>query len=104
MAKWYEAGIIPQHTGATDAYSVTVTSASLVSPTVSTSRAWDITDNDAVTDVSGTILSGSASITTSLWTTPLITALTAGQRYRVETDISDSGTTKVFVLFVNCDY
>lgn len=101
---WFEAGPISIPATTDMAFGVTVTNVGFSSPTVSTSRAYDITDSDNVTAVTGTVLSGSASISTSTWTTPIILPAAADKSYRIETDISDSGNTITLVLFVNVPY
>ena len=102
---YWEAGSIDHHSGATHPHSVNVTSVALSSPTVSASYIYNVTDPDNISsDLSGTLLSGSASISTTTWTTPAITGLTAQNVYRVETHISDSSNVHVVALIVECPY
>lgn len=53
---------------------------------------YDITDN-AYTDVTATNLTGSATVADTTITTPYITGLTAGKRYRLEVQWVDGGNT-----------
>ena len=102
---WFEAGTTHLHSGATWPFSVTVTSIGFTSPTVSSSAIYNVTDPDNISaDLSGTLLSGSASISTTTWTTPQVTGLTAKNVYRLETVITDSGNTLPIVLYVECPY
>lgn len=101
---YWEAGPVPAHSGSDIAYAVGASNVGLTSPTVSGTVVYDETDPDAEELVTGTVVTGSASVSTTTWTTPLIGSMTAGKRYRVETTVSDSGNTHVFVLFVECKY
>ena len=75
------------------AYLVTTTpwAASPTSPTVKI-FSYDLT-TDAYTDVTATKMSGSASVSGDVITTPAVTSLTAGTRYRVEVKFVVSGNT-----------
>lgn len=56
-------------------------------------KAYEIASNGAYTDVTSTVLSGSASVVTDVITTPLVTSLTAGKLYRVEVKWTFGGNT-----------
>lgn len=100
----FEIGTFDHHSGASQAYSFDVTKRSYSSPSVSTSRAIDITDENNPSTVTGTVLTGTASITTTTYTTPTIRSLTAGNTYRIETDITDDSGTDVLVTVWTCPY
>ena len=103
--QWWEAGPVLLNSGSTWSFSVQVTSVGFSSPSVSSSAIYNVTDPDNISaDLSGTLLSGSASISTTTWTTPLITGLTAKNVYRLTTSITDSGKTLMLGLYVECPY
>ena len=52
-------------------------------PSSAVVKLWDVTDGGR-TDKSGTMLSGSPSIATTNITTPFVTGLTPGAKYRLE--------------------
>lgn len=65
--------------------------------------AYDITEN-ARTDVSSTVLSGSASVNGDVITLPVLKSLTAEHVYRVEIKFTCSGNVFEAVLIVNGKY
>lgn len=83
------------------AYTVTTTpwGSSPVSVSV---KAYDIT-GPAYTDVSSTVLSGAASVSGDVITTPVLTALTEDHRYRVEVKFTCSGNTYEAYFFVDAE-
>lgn len=104
MKHWFEAGPITVPDTTEMAHVVGVTTLGLTAPSVVATRAYDITDKRAEQNVSADVLSGGASISTTQWVTPLITPASTHRKYRVETDILDSGNTITLVLFVNVVY
>lgn len=54
------------------------------SPSNVSAKAFDVTLKDVYTDVTATVLSGSASASGDTITCPILQALTLGRRYRVE--------------------
>lgn len=73
------------------AYQVTL-DASYASPASPVCKLFDITDG-AETDVSATKLSGSAAIALQVFTSPLVIALVAGSKYRLEFQFVSGGNT-----------
>ena len=84
------------------AYQVTTTPwvSTPASPTV---VAYDITDN-ARTDVSITVLSGSASVSGDVITCPQLKSLTADKIYRVEVKWTSGGNTWECYFIVYAEY
>ena len=72
-------------------YSVTTTPWGSTPASV-TVVAKDITDPYNITTVTGTVLSGSASVNGDVITLPAVTALTAGHKYKVEVKFTDSNS------------
>lgn len=64
--------------------------------------AYDITTN-ARTDVTTTVLSGSASVASDIITTPVVKSLTAGSVYRVEVKFTCSGNIFEAFFIVNAE-
>ena len=56
-------------------------------------KLYDVTDDDAHVDVTSVNLSGSASANASTITTPLVTGLALGCKYRLEVLWTNSGNT-----------
>lgn len=63
------------------------------SPASVTVTAYDVTDNTSWTDVSDTILSGSASVSGDVITLPVVKSLTDAHRYRIEVQFTAGGNT-----------
>jgi hypothetical protein len=64
-------------------------------------KAYDISDG-GYTDVSSTVLSGSASIEGDIITLPVLSGLTAGKTYRIEIKFTAGGNTFEPFLIVEC--
>lgn len=73
------------------------------SPSSVAVAAYDITEN-ARTDVSATVLTGSASVTGDVITLPVLKSLTAEKVYRVEIKFACSGNVFEAILIVNGKY
>lgn len=88
-----EAKESPVHQGADEilAYSITTTPW-VAAPTSPTAKIFSYVD-DTYTDVTATNMSGSASVSGDVITTPTVTGLTAGTMYRVEVKFAVSGNT-----------
>jgi hypothetical protein len=74
------------------AYQVTL-DASYASPSAPACTLYDITDAAAVVDVSATKLSGSAALVGQVFTSPLVIALVATKKYRLEFQFVSGGNT-----------
>jgi hypothetical protein len=72
------------------------------SPTSPTNAATDITDDESESDVSGTVLSGSASVAGDVITSQLVSSLTAGQDYRIAYTFTLSGNTLGAYFILHC--
>lgn len=94
----------PLHQGADEqiAYRLTTTPWGS-SPTSVAVVAYDIT-TDARTDVSSTVLSGSAGVVGDVITLPVMKSLTAEHVYRVEIKFTCSGNVFEAILIVNAKY
>lgn len=73
------------------AYAITI-DATYPTPSSGVCTLWDITTSTA-TDVTATKLSGSTSIASQVLTTPLVIALVAGRKYRLEVQFVSGGNT-----------
>lgn len=103
MSNWWEVGTETLPSTATKAFDAGVSNIGFSSPSVSTSRAWDISDKSNVVSADG-LLSGAATISTTTWTTPLLTPGAANKEYRIETDITDGSETITLVMFLKVPY
>jgi hypothetical protein len=84
------------------AYTLTTTNWG-ASPGSPVCKFYDITDGDR-TDVSATLLSGSASVNGDMITTPLVTKLTVGHLYRLEMQFVCSGNTFEAYAEIECEH
>ncbi len=72
----------------------------LSSPSIGTSTCDDITDPDSISDVSGTVLSGTATISTTELVTRILTPAAADKKYRLKTTITDGTSTHVVAAII----
>lgn len=97
---YFEAGTVEISTKHDRSFGVDISNLGLSSPVLVADRAYDITDPAAITSADA-ILTNSSSLTTSIWTTPLIQPAAVKKNYRVECEFTDSGNTHLVVLYVN---
>lgn len=102
MAIYYAPGITAQNSGDTWSYDVDLSDIASSGWAVSSTDGFDITNPDSHSDVTGTIISGSGSVSGGTLTTALVTALTEGNTYEVRTTMTLSGNTHIIVLPVRC--
>jgi len=76
-------GVIEQSSNETIAYGIDCTDYPSDPVSVGSATLYDITTPDAPTDVSTASLSGSATVSGAVITTPAVTALNQGKRYRL---------------------
>ena len=82
-------------------YSLTTTNwGSNPTATVSV-KAYDVTDD--YTDVSGTVLSGSASVSDDVITLPKVKSLTLGHLYRIEVQFTITGVGTPFEAYIQIE-
>ena len=72
-------------------------------PTSIVVKAYDITDGGR-TDVTGTVLSGTASVTGDVITCPVLQLLTAGNWYRLEIQFVAGGDTWEAYAIIQAEY
>ena len=96
-------GIQPQGVDEKIAYKITTTPWAS-SPTSIVVKAYDITVDGTRTDVTATVLSGSASVTGDVITLPLLQALTYGKTYRVEVQFTVTGNVFEPFFLVKAEY
>lgn len=72
-------------------------------PTSIIVKAWDITDGGR-TDVTATVLSGTASVTGDVITCPVLQLLTAGNWYRLEIQFVAGGDTWEAYAIIQAEY
>lgn len=82
------------------AYAVTI-DATYTSPGTPVCTLYDVTDPAAITDVTGTKLSGSPSIVGQVFTSPLVISLVADKQYRLEFQFVSGGSTFEPYLIIN---
>jgi len=99
MANYWEV-YTSMHSDAVLPVTVDVTAFGLSSPSIAATVCDDITDPDNISDVSGTVLSGAATISTTSLTTRILTPAAAGKRYKIITTITDGSSTHVVSSFV----
>lgn len=99
MANYWEV-YTSQHSSAVLPVTVDVTAFGMSSPSIDGTTCYDITDPDNVSDVSGSVLTGTASVSTTSLTTRILTPAANNKSYKIVTTITDGTNTHVVSAFV----
>ena len=99
MSKWYEWGPLDLTTLSLDTTGVDVSSMSLSSPSITSETTYEYDEDDKSESLLD-ITTGTGSITTSIYTPPLMQPAATNKVYKLVTLLSDSGQTRVLVGWI----